>query len=49
MTADCKLRDFVRRMGPSVAMMATVVVLAFSLVYKAGREAGIRAARARLD
>ena len=49
MTVGCKCRDFVRRMGPSVAMMATVVVLAFSLVYKAGREAGIRTARARLD
>jgi hypothetical protein len=49
MTADCKFRDFVRRTGPSFVMMATVVVLAFSLVYKAGREAGIRTARARLD
>ena len=49
MTADCKFRDFVRRVGPSIAMMAAVVVVAFSLVYKAGREAGIRTARARLD
>jgi hypothetical protein len=49
MTANCRFRDFVHRMGPSVTMMAAVVVLAFSLVYKAGREAGIRTARARLD
>jgi hypothetical protein len=49
MTADCKFRNLVHRMGPPVAMMAAVVVLAFSLVYKAGHQAGMRSARARLD
>ena len=49
MTADCKFREFVRRTGPSVVMMAAVVVVALTLVYKAGREAGMKTARARLD
>jgi hypothetical protein len=49
MTADCKFREFVRRTGPSLVMMAAVVVVALSLVYQAGREAGMKTARARLD
>lgn len=49
MTTDCKFRDSVRRMGPSLVMIAAVVVLAFSLIYKAGREAGMKTARARLS
>ena len=48
MTADCKSRDSVGKTGSSIVMMA-LVALAFSLVYRAGHRAGIKAARARLD